>query len=779
MLGLPGATSFRSFHAVVRRAGELEASTRRLDDDVLARAARDSAPLAGTALAGGVAPQFLATAREMSARRLGLRPHDHQLVAACALLTGHAVELDTGEGKTLAGAVAAVGFVVSGRRVHVVSVNDYLAERDATDMGSLLESFGASVGWVGQRTEHDDRREAWSRDVVYASVSELGFDVLRDRFATRDSERVSPASDVAVVDEVDAVLIDEAMVPLVLAGTSEEAPVDMVETTRLVADLVEHDHFTVDAERANATFTDAGLDQLERELGGVDLYSTSGGAVLTGLTLALHARALMHRDVDYLVDAGAVALIDASRGRVAERRRWPDGLHAAVEAKEGLAVSPAGLVLDSVTVQDLMGRYATLSGMSGTVVPVARELQEFYGGLQSGRVERRVPDARVDADGVVTVTQVEKFDEVVREVLAQHGTGRPVLVGTHSVAESVEVADMLRSRGADPVVLNARNDADEAAIVARAGELGAVTISTQMSGRGTDIVLGGPEGADRRRVVEAGGLYIVLTGRFASRRLDAQLRGRAGRQGDPGGTRTFAALTDDLVTTNVTPRTLALAERHGPRLSAAQRRRIVDSAQVIAEGVRRDRHRTTWAYARAIARQRAVVLDARAAVTGADGAASDTQDLLGTLRARLADHLRGLGVEADGAAVTRTISAVLVLTLDEHWSDHLGYLSEVRDGIHLRALAGGAPLDEFHALALRRFDGFFERVLETAAATVARLDPDQIGGPADQLGLRRPSATWTYLVTDDPYGSHGDRFTRRMGTLWREKVLGDEPETTS
>lgn len=778
VIGLPGAVSFRTLEPLVRRAADLEEELRDLDDDALRRIGRAAMPLIDGAPAGEQAARFLAVGREFSVRRLGLRPFDGQLLAACALLSGHAVELDTGEGKTLAGAIAAIGYVVSGRRVHVLSVNDYLAERDAGWMGPLYEAFGAQVGWIGQQTERAARRRAYASDVTYGSVSEVGFDVLRDRFTTCEDELVSPAADVAIIDEADAVLIDEAMVPLVLAGTSDEAPDDLAEAARLVAALTAEVHFTIDAERANAVFTDAGLDRLERELGGIDLYSVDGAAMLTRLTLALHARALMRRDVDYLVHDGAIVLINASRGRVAQRQRWPDGLHAAIELKEGLAVSPAGIILDSITVQDLAMRYSTLAGMSGTVVAVAAELQEFEG-IGAGRVERHAPNIRVDAGPQVSSTQTEKFAQVVREVVAQHRTGRPVLVGTHSVAESEEVATRLAAEGIAARVLNAKNDADEAAIIARAGEFGAVTISTQMSGRGTDIRLGGQDGADRARVVAAGGLLVILTGRFPSRRLDAQLRGRAGRQGDPGDTMTFTALDDELVVTNIPMHTLLKIERSGADMTQRTRQRIVDSAQTIAEGLRLDRHRATWAYARATADQRAIVLEERAKIPQLGAAnprdtGSEAWMVPDAVRVRLPERLALLEELAGQAAAAATVRDVLLFTLDDYWSDHLSFLSEARDGIHLRALAGDVPVDEFHKIALRRFDGFLDRVFDAVAAFVGKLGPDDIGCDLGELGLRRPSATWTYLITDDPFGGPGDRFARGMGKLWRDELLGDE-----
>lgn len=368
LIDAPGSVSFTRLQPVVRQANELDGEVAALDADGLAtRAAGARTSVGSSRRAGRTAERtrtanFLATAREAMDRTIGLRPFDEQLLATCALLDGCVVEMDTGEGKTLVGALAAAGHALAGRQVHVLSVNDYLAERDAAWMEPFFTLLGIRVGWIGQHTEPDDRRATYQLPIVYAPVSEIGFDTLRDRFANGPSERVAPVFDVAVVDEADAVLIDEAMDPLVLAGTSDESGDDVALAAQLAAGLVVDEHFTVDAEQANVTLTDAGLDLLESELGGVNLYEADQVDTLVRVNLALHARLLVHRDVDYLVDDGRISLINASRGRVAHHQRWPDGLHAAVEAKEALAVTAPGVVLDSLTVQELLTSYGSFPG---------------------------------------------------------------------------------------------------------------------------------------------------------------------------------------------------------------------------------------------------------------------------------------------------------------------------------------------------------------------------------------------------------------------------------
>lgn len=578
LLRLPGTVSFARFAAVARAAVVLSDSATNCELTALARAFDEHRGAGEPSDSRQPSAALMGMLREAARRTLGLAAFEEQLIASCALVTGHAVEMDTGEGKTLVGALAAAASVAGGRKVHVLSVNDYLAQRDAEWMGPFFASLGVTTAWVGQHTSHEERQRAYRCDVVYAPVSEVGFDVLRDRFAVDAAERVSPVFDVAIVDEADAVMIDEATVPLVLAGNDDHEAEDFAEATRLVNDLDPSIDFSIDADGATVTLTDQGLDRLEATLGGLNLYAAENIGALTRINLALHARVLVRRDVDYLVVDGAIKLVNTARGRIAHLQRWPDGLHAAIEAKEHLAVTPPGIVLDTITVQDLLSSYRTLSGMSGTVVAVADELLEFYQ-LPAGRVERHLPSRRVDEADRILVTRAAALSETAAEVARRHDAGQPVLIGTQSVAESEDLAEVLRARGLDPRVLNARNDADEAAIVARAGEHAAVTISTQMSGRGTDIRLGGVDEEDRARVVAAGGLAVIATGRYPSRRLDAQLRGRAARQGDPGTTLALVSLDDELVTTHAPAHMLSAIARQQGELPVARRQQIVDTAQ--------------------------------------------------------------------------------------------------------------------------------------------------------------------------------------------------------
>ncbi|HEX6967377.1 MAG TPA: accessory Sec system translocase SecA2, partial [Micromonosporaceae bacterium] len=478
--------------------------------------------------------EICAIGREAARRGLDQRPYDVQLLGAMALLSGKVAEMATGEGKTLTAAIAAYGHVRLGNGpVHVLTVNDYLARRDAEWMAPVYRLLGLTVGWVTESSTPEERREAYARDVTYVSVSEAGFDYLRDQLVTDVADRVQRTLGTAIVDEADSILIDEARVPMVLAGMvpGEQDPVHAA--AALVRELRPGKHYRIADDGRSVAFTSAGLAAVEAKLGGINLYADENVAQLSALNVALHAHALLKRDVDYIVRNGTVELIDEMRGRVAQRRRWPDGLQAAVEAKEGLDATAEGEVLNTITVQAYIGLYRTVCGMTATAVLVGDQLREFFD-LEVAVIPANTPCIRVDEPDRIYATRAEKEEALIAEIVACHKVGRPVLVGTLDVRESEELAEGLKAAGVPCVVLNAKNDAEEAAIIAEAGKYGAVTVSTQMAGRGVDIRLGGSDQSDRERVAALGGLHVIGSGRHDSRRVDDQLRGRAGRQGDPG-----------------------------------------------------------------------------------------------------------------------------------------------------------------------------------------------------------------------------------------------------
>ncbi|WP_167475300.1 accessory Sec system translocase SecA2 [Nocardia arthritidis] len=754
----PGTENVLRYRRVVAAAGERADVLRALSDDELTAAAERLRTTPDRPFDRDEFAEVCALGREAARRTLGETPFDVQLIGVVALLNGYVVEMATGEGKTLTGALAAAGFALQGRRVHVVSVNDYLARRDAEWMRDLYAMLGVSVGWVDQQADWADRRAAYTCDVTYVSVSEVGFDVLRDRLRTDPAEVVLPAPDVVIVDEADSVMVDEATVPLVLAGDVDRGR-NEITFARLVRELTTGEHYEVDGDRRNVFLTDAGIDLVQHRLGGVDLYTDTHAELLTKVQLALHARALLHRDVDYLVRDGKVQLINVARGRVALLQRWPDGLQAAVEAKEGLAASPTGEVLDSILVQALIGRYRTVCGMSGTAVAVADQLAEFYR-LKTGRVPMNVPCVRDDEPDRMYATMAQKQAAIVEYVRTVHETGRPVLLGTLSVAESELIAGMLAEAGIDGVVLNAKNDAEEAGIIARAGEFGRVTISTQMAGRGTDIRLGSVDGAGRERVAELGGLCVVGSGHYHTSRLDDQLRGRSGRQGDPGSSVFFTSMEDDVLVHLPDARRRVEAGEDG-RVRSARARRAMAHAQRVAEGVHLEIHRDTWRYHNLINIQREVVLDHRHQVLTGDEAPRRLRELC-------SERYELLLETAGAEALSDTARAIVLYHLDRCWSEHLAYLADVREGIHLRALGRETPIDEFHRIAVAEFSEFLPEAYRRSAETFDRVEITDDGADLEALGLKRPTSTWTYLINDNPFGTPEERFRDFLGGIVRD-----------
>jgi len=706
--------------------------------------------------------ELMAVAREASRRSLGMRPFDVQLLGATWLLTGAVVQMATGEGKTLSGAIAAAGYALRGWSVHVVSVNDYLARRDAEWMEPLYRLLGLTVGWIGSASTPDERRAAYAADITYASVSELGFDVLRDRTATSVGDLVSPEPGVALIDEADSVLVDEARVPLVLAGASA-----LGETNRELAGVVRllraGMHYEVDDEGRNVYLTGAGAEAVERALGGIDLYSAEHvGTTLPAVNVALHAEVLLRRDVDYLVRDGKVELINSSRGRVARLQRWPDGLQAAVEAKEALPPSASGEILDTLTVQALIRRYPMACGMTGTALAVGEQLRRFYD-LRVAVIPPNVPCVRVDEPDRIYATTADKNAAVVKEIADVHATGRPVLVGTPDVAESERLAARLAALGVPCVVLNAKNDAEEAAIVAEAGTHGAVTVSTQMAGRGTDIRLGGASGADHGRVAGLGGLYVIGTTRHHTARLDDQLRGRAGRQGDPGGSVFFASLDDDLVTQHVPDAAGPTAVGPDGLVGDKGARELVNHAQRVAEAAALEIHANTWHYHQLSAQHRTIVGARRDELLRTDTAARE-------MDRDCPERYKALLDSVGEPVLVEAVRQIALHHLDRAWADHLAMLADLRESIHLWALARERPLAEYHRAAIPAFRQALadadERTRETFST--ARITAD--GVDLDTDGLRRPTATWTYLVHENPFGSTLEMVLNGLGKAARRRV---------
>jgi preprotein translocase subunit SecA len=749
----PGSASLARYEELLPGIAAREAALRELDDAGLTAAARAAADDTGICAVG----------REAARRALGERPFDVQLLGTLAMLSGQVAEMATGEGKTLSGALAAAGYVRRGHQVQVMAVNDYLARRDAEWMRPVYDLLGVTVSWIGQASTPDERRRGYAAEVCYAPVSEIGFDVLRDRLAAAVADLVTTEPSVLLIDEADSVLVDEALIPLVLAGSAGDAEAGR-HMAEIASRLLPRLHYETDDERRNVFLTEAGARIAERALGGINLYAANQLDTLTRLNVALHAQVLLQRDVDYIVRQGRIQLVSPSRGRVARLQRWPDGLHAAVEAKEGLQPTERGEILDSITTQSLVRRYPVVCGMTGTAVAVGEQLREFYG-LEVAVIPPNRPCIRQDEPDRLYAAVADKEEAVVREVTTAHARGRPVLLGTLDVAESERLAGRLAEAGLPCVVLNAKNDAQEAAIVAEAGARAAITVSTQMAGRGTDIRLGGT-GGDPDEIAALGGLLVIGVGRHTSSRLDHQLRGRSGRQGDPGGSVFFVSMADELIISCVPDAAPPSQVTDDGQVMDAKAHWTVGHAQRVAEGVHLQIHRDTWRYNVLLEDQRQAVLQQRDQVLRTDAA---LRALAGSCPERVAELRETVPEEV----LTEAARQISLAHLDRSWSEYLAQAADLREGIHLRSLGRGAgpfggslnPLDEFNRELTGLFSGFSREVSEAIEQTFRTAPITASGADLSGAGLKRPSTTWTYVVQDNPFGTEFSRAAQAIGRL--------------
>jgi preprotein translocase subunit SecA len=756
--GIPIEVDLGPYLAVARAARAI--GTNALSDaGIIAKAREARGPAAGRGAEAEDA-LVLALAAEAARRALGLDPYEEQLVAATALSRGKVAQMATGEGKTLAAALAATlaprGGAAAGGGFHVLTANDYLARRDAEWMRPLYSGLGLSVAWIGERSTREERRAAYLADVTYLSARELGFDYLRDGLARDASELVQPPFSRALVDEADFILIDEARVPLVIAGADEGDGVDVRAMDRVAAALEPGLDYRVDAEGRSVAVTGSGYARAALLLGPRDGSAGPIGSerpsedlpesAKARLFAALHARRLLRRDVDYVVKDGAARLVDSFTGRVAERRQWPWGIQAALEAKEGLEIGPEGRIFGSITAQHLMGLYPFMAAMTATAESAAEEFARVYG-MGTVVVPPARPSARIDLPDAVFWSKAAKAGAVADEIARAHESGRPVLVGTGSVLESEELAAALAEAGVGCVVLNARNDGEEASLVARAGELGAVTISTNMAGRGTDIKLG-----EDPRIRELGGLYVIGTSRHESRRVDDQLRGRAGRQGDPGTTRFFLSLEDELFERYGVRGFLPEPYRSGVPPAGEEPREIADQAcgreirraQAIIEGQNSTIRRLL------IKRSLIVEYDRRYARALRDAALGERR-----FPEAVEEALAAAGPERD-ARVRPVLTHSFISRLDAAWADHLATVEDVKEGIGLQLYGGKDPHREYLAIVSEEFERAMRELECDALADCAEiLREDTRGGDtrgvdspaAPRRGAPpRPASTWTYAV---------------------------------
>ncbi|MGB8624291.1 MAG: preprotein translocase subunit SecA, partial [Paracoccaceae bacterium] len=580
VFGTPNDRKVKATRPLVEKINELEPEFEKLSDDEIKEKTQDFMRRVqeGESL-DDLLPEAFANCREAARRALGLRAFDVQLMGGIFLHQGNIAEMKTGEGKTLVATFPAYLNALSGKGVHIVTVNDYLAKRDADWMGKVYGALGLTTGVIYPQQPEDEKRGAYAADVTYATNNELGFDYLRDNMKAELNEMCQRGHNYAIVDEVDSILIDEARTPLIISGPSQDRSDLYTALDQIVPKLTE-EHFEKDEKQRNVTFTEDGNEFMEQELlqagilpEGQSLYDPESTTIVHHATQALKAHTLFQRDKDYIVRNGEVMLIDEFTGRMMQGRRLSDGLHQAIEAKEGVDIQPENVTLASVTFQNYFRLYDKLAGMTGTATTEAEEFAEIYG-LGVVEVPTNRPIARVDEHDQVFRTAQEKYTAIVDSIREAHEKGQPILVGTTSIEKSEMLSDMLKKAGIPHNVLNARHHEQEAKIVAEAGRLGAVTIATNMAGRGTDIQLGGnvdmklmealdadpdadpeklraqieAEHADEnKQVIQAGGLFVLATERHESRRIDNQLRGRSGRQGDPGRSSFFLSLEDDLM----------------------------------------------------------------------------------------------------------------------------------------------------------------------------------------------------------------------------------------
>ena len=716
-----------------------------------------------------VLPEVFALVREASTRVLGMRHYDVQLLGAMALHNGKIAEMKTGEGKTLVATLAVILNSLEGKGVHVVTVNDYLAKRDAEWMGRLYNFLGLSVGVIVAGLSDEQRKEAYGADITYGTNNEFGFDYLRDNMKFYAEQLVQRGHHYAIVDEVDSILIDEARTPLIISGASDESTDLYQKVDEVVRTLEKEKHYTVDEKGKTASLTDEGVLYVEEQLGIENLYDTANITAQHHVLQSLKAHTVFRRDVDYIVKDDQVVIVDEFTGRLMAGRRFSDGLHQALEAKEHVTVAAENQTLASITFQNYFRMYDKLSGMTGTADTEAVEFAQIYG-LEVSTIPPNRPMVRKDMPDLIYRTRREKMQAIIQAIKELHATGQPVLVGTISIETSELISQLLKREGVPHSVLNAKHHAQEAEIVAQAGQAGKVTIATNMAGRGTDIKLG--EG-----VVELGGLHILGTARHESRRIDNHLRGRSGRQGDPGSSRFYLSLEDDLMRLFGSDRLSGLMQKlgmqEGEPIENNMVSRAIENAQKRVEGHHFEIRKTLLDYDNVMNQQRTVIyslrrdlmqepdlepilneylsdlLDDMYAGLEVSKAARDIEDEK-PVRARLSEVMNiDRVLPGDAPLPTREEAQELVLSimaqlreeagplyadllryflleeLDRGWKEHLRNMDFLRDGIGLRGYGQRDPKLEYKREGFNMFQELLVHIREGAFRALTRVRVEQ------------------------------------------------------
>ncbi len=723
-------------------------------------------------------PEVFATVREVGKRTLNMRHYDVQLIGGMILHSGKIAEMRTGEGKTLVATLPVVLNALPGKGVHLITVNDYLAKRDAEWMSAIYRFMGLSTGVIVHGIDDEERQAAYRCDITYGTNNEYGFDYLRDNMKFRIEDMAQRELNFAIVDEVDSILIDEARTPLIISGAAEEATSIYGRVNGIIGFLKKEEDYKVDEKARQVMLTEEeGIPKVERLLGVENLYDPRNIELLHHVDQALKAHVLYKRDVDYMVKDGEVVIVDEFTGRLMPGRRWSDGLHQAVEAKEGVNIENENQTLATITFQNYFRMYNKLAGMTGTADTEASEFAQIYK-LAVNVVPTNRPMVRKDLGDQVYRTEKEKFNAVLEDVKVQHAAGRPVLVGTVSIEKSERVSGLLTRHGIPHNVLNAKHHEKEAAIIAEAGHPGRVTIATNMAGRGVDIKLG--DG-----VVESGGLHIIGTERHESRRVDNQLRGRAGRQGDPGSSRFYLSLEDDLLRIfggeRISPIMERLGMEEGEPIEHGLINRAVENAQKKVEGHNFEIRKHLLEYDDVMNRQRTVIYDMRKEVLSGEGVSELIEEMteevadeivhrfcdekthpeewdLVLLRdavntqfgfrpeilkediprlkvPELVDMVRDTAgafyktkEEENGPDLMRYMERMFLLsTIDAQWKDHLLSMDHLKEGIGLQGYAQKDPLKEYQRQGFELFSDLVYRMKEEALRRIYKVQIQKEG----------------------------------------------------
>jgi len=703
--------------------------------------------------------EAFALVRETIWRVLKIKPFDVQIIGGIALYLGKLVEMQTGEGKTLTAVFPVYLNALTGKGVHVLTFNDYLARRDAQWMGPIYQFLGLSVGFIQDVMEIKDRQQAYNSDITYLTAKESGFDFLRDSLCYLEENTVHREFNYALIDEADSILIDEARIPLIIAGSSDDYVSDPNFLARIAKQLKDKTDFEFDEYSRNIHLTDQGLQRSESLLNCSNLYAEENFELLTRLNCAIHAEYLLNNEVDYIVRNGKVELVDEFTGRIADKRRWPDGLQAAIEAKENIAIQNKGNILNSITLQHFLQLYPKRSGMTATAQSATDELKQFYN-LDTVVIPPYRPCIRVDDKDRIFQTKEIKNKALVQEIIKVHKTKRPILVGTQSIAESVCLAESLQQEGVKCEVLNAKQDEYEAQIIVQAGKLEAVTISTNMAGRGVDIKLGGEDEKEKNQVKALGGLYVIGTNKHESSRIDRQLRGRAGRQGDLGSSRFFTSLEDDLFIKyrlkELFPPHLILNGLSGEIDNPIVKKEI-NRIQRIIEGQNFEIKKTLFNYSQLIEKQRLIIFDKREKIL------IDRSDI-DFYRLNSPDQFKKLESQIDKKELIDTSKLISLNFIDKFWSQYLADVADIREGIHLTRIGGQMPILEFHKRAIKLFENYQKISKEEMIRSFNKIRVKEKKIDLTKTGLKTPSATWTYLINDNPFENNlGAKLMGNMG----------------